>query len=235
MYSLPKERALRKICFHGVSIVYENNVHVIHHTNLIHESIGTIMRALASPAYGTLESLRIVDLPMPEPGPGQVRIRVHTSALNPADFKSITGEAKILHARVFPMVMGFDFSGVIDALGKNVSGFGRGDEVFGHLPYGRATRLGAFAEYTLANANAIAKKPVGIKHAIAAASATSGLTALQSLRDIGNTVLVVEHDDDTIRNADYLLDIGPGAGVAGVPHTPWISSRISELMKLLTV
>ena len=205
MYSLPKERALRKICFHGVSIVYENNVHVIHHTNLIHESIGTIMRALASPAYGTLESLRIVDLPMPEPGPGQVRIRVHTSALNPADFKSITGEAKILHARVFPMVMGFDFSGVIDALGKNVSGFGRGDEVFGHLPYGRATRLGAFAEYTLANANAIAKKPVGIKHAIAAASATSGLTALQSLRDIGK-----------LSSGGKVLIIGAAGGVGSV-------------------
>jgi len=38
---------------------------------------------------------------------------------------------------------------------------------------------------------------------------------LKHLRDLGNTVIVVEHDDDTIRNADYLLDIGPGAGVAG--------------------
>ena len=38
---------------------------------------------------------------------------------------------------------------------------------------------------------------------------------LQRLRDLGNTVLVVEHDEDTIRHADYLLDIGPGAGVAG--------------------
>lgn len=38
---------------------------------------------------------------------------------------------------------------------------------------------------------------------------------LKHLRDLGNTVLVVEHDEDTIRQADYLLDIGPGAGVAG--------------------
>ena len=38
---------------------------------------------------------------------------------------------------------------------------------------------------------------------------------LKHLRDLGNTVLVVEHDEDTIREADYLLDIGPGAGVAG--------------------
>ncbi len=38
---------------------------------------------------------------------------------------------------------------------------------------------------------------------------------LKHLRDLGNTVLVVEHDEDTIRSADYLIDIGPGAGVHG--------------------
>ncbi len=41
------------------------------------------------------------------------------------------------------------------------------------------------------------------------------IATLKSLRDLGNTVLVVEHDEDTIRQADYLLDIGPGAGVHG--------------------
>ncbi len=137
------------------------------------------MRVLASPAYGPLESLRIIDLPQPEPGPGQVRIHVHASALNPADGRTITGKTKILHAGGFPMVVGFDFSGVVDALGKNVLGLKQGDEVFGHLPYGRATRLGAFAEYTLAKANALAQKPKDVSHTIVAASATAGLTALQ--------------------------------------------------------
>lgn len=41
------------------------------------------------------------------------------------------------------------------------------------------------------------------------------IATLKHLRDLGNTVLVVEHDEDTIRSADYLLDIGPGAGVRG--------------------
>ncbi len=41
------------------------------------------------------------------------------------------------------------------------------------------------------------------------------IDTLLSLRDIGNTVLVVEHDEDTMRAADYILDIGPGAGVHG--------------------
>lgn len=41
------------------------------------------------------------------------------------------------------------------------------------------------------------------------------LETLRHLRDIGNTVLVVEHDEDAIRTADYLIDIGPGAGIHG--------------------
>lgn len=41
------------------------------------------------------------------------------------------------------------------------------------------------------------------------------IATLKHLRDLGNTVLVVEHDEDTIRSADYLLDIGPGAGIHG--------------------
>jgi len=41
------------------------------------------------------------------------------------------------------------------------------------------------------------------------------LAALENLRDLGNTVLVVEHDEDTIRRADYVIDLGPGAGRHG--------------------
>jgi excinuclease ABC subunit A len=41
------------------------------------------------------------------------------------------------------------------------------------------------------------------------------IATLQRLRDLGNTVIVVEHDEDTIRTADYVIDLGPGAGVHG--------------------
>jgi len=41
------------------------------------------------------------------------------------------------------------------------------------------------------------------------------LATLQRLRDLGNTVIVVEHDEDAIRHADYIIDMGPGAGVHG--------------------
>lgn len=41
------------------------------------------------------------------------------------------------------------------------------------------------------------------------------LGTLKHLRDLGNTLIVVEHDEDTMRNADYIVDIGPGAGIHG--------------------
>ncbi|MGE3397410.1 MAG: excinuclease ABC subunit UvrA, partial [Sphingomonas sp.] len=50
------------------------------------------------------------------------------------------------------------------------------------------------------------------------------LVTLRRLRDLGNTVIVVEHDEDSIRQADYVIDMGPGAGVHGgeiVCHGPY--------------
>ena len=44
---------------------------------------------------------------------------------------------------------------------------------------------------------------------------TSCLHTLKNLRDLGNTLIVVEHDEDTMRAADYIVDIGPGAGAHG--------------------
>jgi excinuclease ABC subunit A len=74
--------------------------------------------------------------------------------------------------------------------------------------------------------------------------------ALESLRDLGNTVLVVEHDEETIRHADYVLDLGPGAGRLGgqvvaegtpetIMRTPasltgrYLSGEISTLHRLV--
>ncbi len=58
------------------------------------------------------------------------------------------------------------------------------------------------------------------------------LNALQELRDLGNTVLVVEHDEETIRRADYVIDLGPGAGRHGgevvARGTPEEITRVPE-------
>jgi excinuclease ABC subunit A len=59
------------------------------------------------------------------------------------------------------------------------------------------------------------------------------IDTLQGMRDLGNTVLVVEHDEDTIRAADWVVDMGPGAGehgghvVASLPREEFIHSPVS--------
>ncbi len=143
------------------------------------------MRAIAAPGYGPLERLTEIDAPLPAPGRGEVRVRVVASALNPADFKVVLGTLKFLHARNRPLIVGYDFSGSVDALGPDVTGFSLGDEVFGFLPYGPGNRRGAFAEALLARCDQLALKPKSVSHETAAAAATTGLTAIQSIRDLG--------------------------------------------------
>ena len=129
----------------------------------IHEMNSTTrMRALATDGYGALDRMKVVEMPVPEPGDGEVRVRVVASALNPADFKVAKGTVKFLHARNFPMVLGYDFSGTVDELGRGVDGIATGAEVFGFVPYSPTNRRGTFA-----------------------AAATPGATAIQSLRDLG--------------------------------------------------
>lgn len=145
----------------------------------------TKIRALATDNYGELERLKVIELELPEPGQGEVRVRVRASALNPADYKAVTGKVKFLHARNFPMVLGYDFSGTVEAIGSGVSYIATGAEVFGFLPYSPTNSRGTFAEAVIARADQLAIKPPGVSHVQAAAAATPGITALQSLRDLG--------------------------------------------------
>ncbi|MBT8491561.1 MAG: NAD(P)-dependent alcohol dehydrogenase [Deltaproteobacteria bacterium] len=139
------------------------------------------MKALAVPAFGPVTSLEEVELD--PPAASGVRVSIHASSLNQADIKVITGKdgGRFLHAARFPLVPGFDFSGVVEG----GEGFDAGTEVFGHLPYARSNRQGTFAELIDVPADSIAAKPASVTHAEAAAAATTGLTALQALRDLG--------------------------------------------------
>jgi NADPH:quinone reductase-like Zn-dependent oxidoreductase len=144
-----------------------------------------LIQAICLSKYGSLDHLAAGTIELAEPGSGEVRVRVHASALNPADYKVAQGSVKFLHARNFPMVLGYDFSGEIEALGPGTTGFQVKDAVFGFLPYSPFSRRGAFAEVLVARADEIAAKPANVSHVQAAAAATPGLTALQALKDVG--------------------------------------------------
>jgi NADPH:quinone reductase len=153
------------------------------------------MRAMATRDLDTVE---LTELPDPKPGPGEVLVRVVCSAINPADVTVVSGAfaRRFLHAKTSPLVVGYDFSGTVEARGSGVDDLEVGARVFGHLPYSGSTRQGAFAELVTQPREQLARLPDEVEHPVAAAAATVGLTALQSIRDVagvgkGKRVLVI--------------------------------------------
>jgi NADPH:quinone reductase len=142
------------------------------------------MKALGTDAG--IDALAICEVRLPEPGPGEVRVRVRSSALNPADQKVLGGEflGNVLHGKQRPIVTGWDLAGAVEAVGSGAD-LAVGDEVFGCLAYARSTKRGAFAEAVVAPASTLARRPQGLSPGDACALATAGLTALQTIRDIG--------------------------------------------------
>ena len=120
------------------------------------------MKAIAAPGYGPLERLAVMDVPLPIPGAGEVRVRVVASALNPADYKVVLGTLKFLHARNRPLIVGYDFSGTVDAVGSVGHAACRSATTSSaSCPYGPGNRRGAFAESLIARSDEIALKPAG--------------------------------------------------------------------------
>jgi NADPH:quinone reductase-like Zn-dependent oxidoreductase len=138
------------------------------------------MRAIGQDVLGGPEVLKEVELPRPAPGPSQLLVRVHAAGLNPTDWKH-RASSLFLGERRWPFVLGWDVSGVVEAIGFGVTLFKPGDEVFGMLPYPYG--VGAHAEYVTGPARAFAHKPAEIDHVQAGALPLAALTAYQALVD----------------------------------------------------
>jgi NADPH:quinone reductase-like Zn-dependent oxidoreductase len=141
-----------------------------------------LMKAVRMHAYGGPEVLRYEDAPRPEPGPGEVLAKVYAAAVNPVDWKIREGYMKAMRPYPLPLILGWDFSGVVEATGAGVTQWKKGDEVYGRPDIGRD---GAYAEYIAVKAAEIAFKPKSLDHVPAAAIPLAGLTAWQAIFDVG--------------------------------------------------
>jgi NADPH:quinone reductase-like Zn-dependent oxidoreductase len=141
------------------------------------------MKAIVYCDYG-LKNLKVEQIEKPVPADDQLLVRVHAVSVNPYDWHFVEGTPYVIRAiggvglrKPKDVRLGVDFSGVVEAVGKNVTQFKPGDEVFGG-------RGGAFAEYVCPRATrAVAIKPAGITFEQAASINIAGITALQGLRD----------------------------------------------------
>ncbi|SEL81802.1 NADPH:quinone reductase [Streptacidiphilus jiangxiensis] len=139
------------------------------------------MRAVVQDAFGGPEVLHLLEVPRPEPLPTEVLVRVHAAGVNPVDWKTRagTGMAGVLGQP--PFVLGWDVSGVVEAVGFGVTTLKVGDEVYGMPWFPRAA--GGYAEYVTAPARQFARKPATVDHVHAAAVPLAALTAWQAVVD----------------------------------------------------
>jgi NADPH:quinone reductase-like Zn-dependent oxidoreductase len=159
------------------------------------------MKAIAYHAYGPpADVLRLEDVDRPPLRPDAVLVRVRAAAVNPYDWHFVRGKPyfmRLMAGLRAPKqhVLGVDFAGVVEDVGRAVTTLERSDEVYGMWH-------GAFGEYLSAPESEIALKPKRLSFGLAAAVPLAGLTALQGLRDAGQ-----------VRSGHKVLIIGASGGV----------------------
>src|SRR5438477_4748652 len=142
------------------------------------------MKAIVYCDYG-VKNLKLEQIEKPTPADDQLLVRVRAASINPYDWHFVEGTPYVIRAMIGGLRkpkdirLGVDFAGTVEAVGKSVTQFKPGDEVFG----GRA---GAFAQYITPRATrAVAIKPPNISFEEAASVNIAGITALQAVRDKG--------------------------------------------------
>lgn len=140
------------------------------------------MKAVRIHEYGGPEKLVLEDIPIPSIASDEILIKVYASGVNPVDWKIREGLRKGAFPSALPLTLGWDVSGVVDAVGSEVSEFKKGDEVYSRP---NITRNGSYAEYIAVKASEVAFKPKTIDHVTAAGVPLAALTAWQALFDYG--------------------------------------------------
>lgn len=159
------------------------------------------MRAIGQDRYGNADELRLTEIPVPEVGIDDVLIRVRAAGLHIGDWHVMVGQPYLMRIMGFGFrspkarVRGMDVAGTVESVGRNVTRFQTGDEVYGVCD-------GSFAEYATARVETLAAKPARLTFEEAAAIPTSACTALQALRDAGK-----------ITKGQRVLIIGASGGV----------------------
>jgi NADPH:quinone reductase-like Zn-dependent oxidoreductase len=153
------------------------------------------VKAVVQDQYGSADVLALREIDKPVVGDDDLLLRVHAAGVDPGVWHLMTGLPYLVRVMGFGLrrpkvhVRGSDVAGRVEAVGRNVTGFGPGDEVFG-------TCEGSFAEYVCARTERLAPKPANLTFEQAAAVPISGMTALQALRDVakvqpGQKVLII--------------------------------------------
>lgn len=136
------------------------------------------MKAVRIHAYGNADMLHYEEAPIPDVAPDDVLVRVVAASVNPVDWKIREGYLKQMIPYQFPLTLGWDVSGVVEAVGQKVSRFQVGDAVFSRPDI---KRNGTYAEYVAIHEDEVAHKPRTISHVEAATVPLAGIAAWEAM------------------------------------------------------
>jgi len=149
------------------------------------------MRAIATTDFGAPATL--VEIPAPEPAEGEILVRVASSSINGFDLSVASGRLQGMMEHRFPVVLGKDFAGTVEAVSAGVDGFVEGDNVFGVLMKPELGD-GCFAERIATPAAFAARVADGLDAATAGALGLAGTAAHDAVEAVepkhGETALV---------------------------------------------
>lgn len=201
-------------------------------------TITTTMRAVVQDGYGPPERvLKLEEIGRPSASDDDVLVRVGATSVNTPDWITVAGVPYILRLksgllRPKTPVRGTDVAGVVEAVGENVTDLQPGDHVFGSSWSAALATAGTFAEYSVAPASQLIKKPAGLSFEEAAGSVMSGITALILIRDLGQvgpgTRVLINGASGGVGTFAVQIAKTLGAEVTGV-----CSSQNLELVKSL--
>jgi NADPH:quinone reductase-like Zn-dependent oxidoreductase len=146
------------------------------------------MKAVIYTEYGSADVLQLKEVDKPAPADNEVLVKIHAASVNAADWRLMRADPFLvrLYAGLFRPTkfhtLGADIAGRVEAVGKNVTQFQPGDEVYGDV---FASGFGGFAEYKCAREGELVLKPANLSFEAAAAVPLAALTALHGLRDMG--------------------------------------------------
>ena len=147
------------------------------------------MKAVRFDNYGDIDVLRVADVPMPEPVRGEVLVKVKAASINPGEAAIRKGLMHAMWPATFPSGEGSDFAGTVAKVGSEVAEFLPGDEVCGFTD-----RRASHAEYVVAEAQNLTRKPANVSWEVAGSLAVAGSTAYAAVRAVslkpGDTVAV---------------------------------------------
>lgn len=160
------------------------------------------MKAIAIDEFGGIEQLHVTEVEKPIPRANEVQINIQYAGVNPVDWKICEGLLKNRLTHQFPLIPGWDASGIVSAIGEDVFEFELGDRVYAYCRK-PLVHAGTYAEFICLPDAFVAAKPKSLTTAQAAGIPLVALTAWQALFDKAD-----------IKKGDNIL-IHAGAGGVG--------------------